>query len=518
LAAAVPASLQQHPGSVSTRSPSLSPTSASAVIPTTPLSGLFTSSSGERVSFRQLLGEWQALLHQGVGGYAHGRILPVVSSGDIGVSLETLQGQDAWSSRSRIHVLATPTPPYSPCVYLGKIGLLGGAPAQQAQPPAAEWLEGPTMILGSDATSKEAYHIPPGYRYKGCRLKSGSVIQRASLTINYVAAENEEEYRRLEGSQNAHAAAAGLGVDVGQVVTLGKLEGNVGHSAFASHEGHDLRHTKHAGLVLYGITKKNNVFCPRSMINIQVEILVEGDTRPLGLQAQIAQPSAQGEAKKAELSKTSIPAMAIGPKEWSQYFGEVGSAPPLPANIDKILNSSCPFWKGKRVKDTHLLVLVPATVDGKRFTLDLLGDLIKSPQRGDKKTEYRCYGSYVQKELGAQSPHNSYWVLMTRDVLPDSRGKTYDAQEALVAAHTRRKRLPYEMPDALSVATSILLYHAHTGERLYTDAPSTYTRCQERVGNNDHPVVVGGFSSEGLDVRNYYYVHYCSGVSCLRKF
>jgi hypothetical protein len=210
--------------------------------------------------------------------------------------------------------------------------------------------------------------------------------------------------------------------------------------------------------------------------------------------------------------------MAIGPKEWTQYFGEVGTAPSLPADIDAILASPCPFWPGKQVKDTHLLVLVPATVDGIPFTLDLLGELIKSPQGGGKKTEYRYYDSAVQEELGAKSPGSSYWVLMTRDVLPDSRSKTYNAQEALVAAHASRLRLPYEMPNALSAATVILLHHARTGERLYTDAPWTYTRCQEKVDNNRHPAVVGGFSSGGLRVRYLHVRNYSFGVSCLRKF
>jgi hypothetical protein len=215
-------------------------------------------------------------------------------------------------------------------------------------------------------------------------------------------------------------------------------------------------------------------------------------------------------------SITSIPAMTIGPKEWEQYFGEVGSAPPLPTNVDEILNGSCPFWKGKLVKDTHLLVLVPATVDGIPFTLDLLGELIKSPKRGGSKTKYYCYSSAVQEELGAQSPGSSYWVLITRDVLPGSRSKTYDAQEALVAAHAGRLNLPYEMPDALSAATAILLHHARTGERLHTNDPWTYTRCQERVLSK-YPVVVGGFSSGGLGV-NYFNVNYSGfGVSCLRK-
>jgi hypothetical protein len=208
-----------------------------------------------------------------------------------------------------------------------------------------------------------------------------------------------------------------------------------------------------------------------------------------------------------------------GQLTWSQYFGDVGAAPPLPANINEILNRSCPFWPGKLVKDTHLLVLVPATVNGIPFTLDLLGDLIKSPQGGGSKTEYMYYyGSTVQEELGAKSPGSSYWVLMTRDVLPDSRGKKYDAQEALVAAHASRLGLPYEMPDTLSAATAILLHHARTGERLYTDDPGTYTRCQEKIDKNRYPVVVGGFESAGLVVDDCNDDYSDEGVACCRKF
>jgi hypothetical protein len=215
-------------------------------------------------------------------------------------------------------------------------------------------------------------------------------------------------------------------------------------------------------------------------------------------------------------ASTPIPSMAIGPKEWTQYFGEVGTSPPLPADIDAILDSPCSFWPGKQVKDTHLLVLVPATVDGRPFTLDLLGELIKDPQGGFRKAEFEIYGNEVRRELGAQSPGSSYWVLMTRDVLPGSRGKTYDAQKALVAAHVH-----YDIPYVLEAATAILLHHARIGERLYTDDPWTYTRCQEKVLGNKYPVVVGGFSSGGFLVLNYYFYSVYSssfGVSCLRKF
>jgi energy-coupling factor transporter ATP-binding protein EcfA2 len=234
------------------------------------------------------------------------------------------------------------------------------------------------------------------------------------------------------------------------------------------------------------------------------------------LQSKIDLLSRQHKSEEQHLQSLRIPEEAFGAKAWKDYFGvEVGTAPLLPANIDEILNSSCPFWPGKQVKDTHLLVLVPATVNSRPFTLDLLGELIKSPQGSGSKTQYRYYdGGTVQEELGAKSPGSSYWVLMTRDVLPGSRSKTYDAQKELVAAHARRLRLPYKMPDALSAATAILLHHARTGERLYTDDPWTYTRCQEKVLGNKYPVIVGGFSSGGL----YGVLSSSSVVSCLRKF
>ncbi len=208
---------------------------------------------------------------------------------------------------------------------------------------------------------------------------------------------------------------------------------------------------------------------------------------------------------------------SFGAEEWSRYFGEVEAAPPLPEHIVDTLNSSCPFWVRKAVKDTHLLVLIPSTVAGKPFSLNLLGELMKRPKGGGHSTEYRCYSTAVQTVLGAQSPERSYWVLLTRDVLEDSRRRNYAAQKALVATHAGGVGLPYALPSVLEAATAILSYYVLSGEHLYADAPLTYTRCQELV-NDKHPVIVGGFSSEGLDVRDCYDNTYnFIGVAGLRK-
>jgi hypothetical protein len=191
-----------------------------------------------------------------------------------------------------------------------------------------------------------------------------------------------------------------------------------------------------------------------------------------------------------------------------------------------ILDGSCPFWPDQLVKDTHLLVLIPATVGGVPFTLNQLGKLIQRPNNGGHSTKYRFYGDLVEAQIGEASPPRSYWLLMMRDILPDSRDKTYDAQKALVAAYASKLGLPYEMPHALAAAAAILLHHAREGERLFGDNPWTFTRCQEMVGKNQFPVVVGGFSSEGLDVYYYFSIVHgilydfsrSVGVSCLRKF
>jgi hypothetical protein len=250
----------------------------------------------------------------------------------------------------------------------------------------------------------------------------------------------------------------------------------------------------------------------------------ETDAKPAaGSAAQVARPSSMDHSAFLHESSLQVPISVFGPKEWSQYFGEVGSAPPLSEKMVDVLHSPCPFWAGKSVKDTHLLVLIPSTVDGKPFSLNLLGELIKSPKGGGHSTKYSFYDSDIQKGLGNRSPAGSYWVLMTRDVLEDSRNKEYSAQEALVAARSRETGLSYGLPGVLEAATVILSHYVRGGERLYSDSPSVYTRCQESVKELfsivSCPVVVGGLSAEGLFVSSGFSSQSnFSGVASIRKF
>jgi hypothetical protein len=197
--------------------------------------------------------------------------------------------------------------------------------------------------------------------------------------------------------------------------------------------------------------------------------------------------------------------MAFGPADWEKYFGEVDPAPPLPANIDEILNSPCHYWPGKKVRETHLLFYVPSQVNGKPLTLNTLETLIQNPKGGGHATKYRYYYVKDQHESKGTTAH---WALMTRDVVPGSRNKTYKDQCALVKGGD-------EPPHLLDAATGILMHHAKSGERLFSNSPSTYTRCQEK--SNAFQTRVGGLSVDGLSLNIYYDYDDC-GLASSRKF
>ena len=430
------------------------------------------------------------------------------------------------SSTTRVEVVTTPQAsvrPFTafssstPCVRAGALGSLRGSLTQQVLSQVQGWFAGPTMQLDGDAEERATYRIPSGYRCKGYRLRAGSVIQHARLTIYYVAADDEGAYRKLESAQNAHAAATSLDARVGQVVPLGTLEDGAGHSHTNYHEDYDLHCAEYVGLVLYGSAMEGGLLRKKSKIDIQVEILLEKMTKGSSVH-----------------DDEQVPIPVFGAQEWAQYFGEVGGEPSLPADIDEILNSPCPFWPGKTVKDTHLLVLMPSTVDGKAFTLDLLEELAKNPSENGHSTQYFLYDDEVQRSSGDAYPSSSYWILLTRDVLPGSRSKPYAAQQALIVAKSFHiSRPPYEAPRVLEAATAILSNYVRSGNRLYEGREeegkeifgsgllSTSTRCKlllEDTAGHRLPVAVGRFCDRGLVFLSGFGDDAEFGISCLRKF
>ena len=128
------------------------------------------------------------------------------------------------------------------------------------------------------------------------------------------------------------------------------------------------------------------------------------------------------------------------------------------------------------------------------LTLNSLQWLVQNPKEGHK-TQYYYYNDSVKNSIGYRSTP-SHWVLMTRDVIPGSRNKSYQQQRNILTHYTKESSQPYKFPTAIEAATCILMEYVQTGTKLYGNIPWTYTLCQEGVA-------VGGFGglvARGLDI------------------
>ena len=207
--------------------------------------------------------------------------------------------------------------------------------------------------------------------------------------------------------------------------------------------------------------------------------------------------------------------LAFGKDDWARYFGDVGEVPPVPKDMAEILKSQCPFNPGKQVGDTHMLVLIPQTVGGKPFTLNLLQELIENPKEKDG-FKFAYYSKFVAGDLGEECNGEAHWILMTKDIIPGSRNKTYGEQKQFVQ---EKGAGSYELPSAIEAAASILMHYFKTDEYLYGQDPLIYTRCQETVTEHQWPVAIGGFSRGGLGVIYCSpFVYYYFGAAAVRKF
>jgi hypothetical protein len=557
-------------------------------------SSVFTSASGERVRFSQVGGQWQAALQRNNGSSASQRTLPVVGPADVGGFLSWLQGQDHWTSKARIHILHTPQSPYSPCVYLGKIGLLGGLPSdaeEDSKPSAQQQLSKSNERPRIEAqvvrsTALRPFGADEWKRYFGdvgsapalpsnidailgspCPLwperKVGdthllvlipATVDGAPFTLNLL----EELTRRLKNG--GHAAQYGYydeatKTQLGEkspdcsywlLITREVLEGSRAQgyraqralvASYAKKTGlpYEIPDALEAATVILTYHTctgewlwEDNPDNPRAYTCCQEWVsgkypAVLGSFVSSGFftDYSVSDRSVSNAAccrkfnEEQYLQFLRVSEMTFGEKEWKDYFGDVGPVPNLPSDMGTILGSPCPFWPEKKVRDTHLLMLIPATVDGAPFTLNLLEELIQRLKNGEHQTEYKYYADGIKAQFGERSPDHSYWLLMTREVLEGSRGERYADQRALVASYAKKTGQPYEIPSALEAATAILLHHSRKGKQLFRDSPWTYTRCRELV-DDKYPILVGGFEPSGLFVDYGCYGDYV-GVVCCRK-
>ncbi len=192
----------------------------------------------------------------------------------------------------------------------------------------------------------------------------------------------------------------------------------------------------------------------------------------------------------------STPEIAFGRAEWLKYFGDVEEEPPLPSCISDFLNCPCPLFPGKKIKETHILTLIPKTVNRRLLTFEVLEQLVKSAGKG-KVTKFLYIWDKIAK---LQKSAESHWVLMTKYLLPKSKKMSYVKQELQVRELARQTTAPYEVPKTFDAVVSVFMHYIKTGERLFNHFPLSFCRCQEQMLGPNYHIVIGCFSSAGLSV------------------
>lgn len=203
----------------------------------------------------------------------------------------------------------------------------------------------------------------------------------------------------------------------------------------------------------------------------------------------------------------------FGIEDWSALYGVNFSQKQLRAVAEfpwgeDILNSPCPFYKGKLIKETHGAFLELDRYMGKPLTIMKWQEI--HPITGQPRFYSYPQDCWYKDEKFANTPTCAFrWYLMPLQIVPDSESKTYQDQVAMLPAE-------YEVPFAIEEVTKDLLYHRKNGNFLN---PSRYGRCQD-VSSSGSRVRVGGFGSGGLGVGGWAVDDRSDGVglAASRKF
>lgn len=197
-------------------------------------------------------------------------------------------------------------------------------------------------------------------------------------------------------------------------------------------------------------------------------------------------------------------AYKFGATQWHQYFGDVGTEPPIPVHISTLLNQPCKLFPGKKVHETHLLTLIPALVDGQPLTLNKFKELLEQPRETGFRGKYNFYCADVRTGFGDEACEASHWVLMTRHVVRGSEYKDYDYQIRFIEYTARSLSIPYTLVSVLEGVVSTMCHRMATGENVLF---KTSSRCRDilprRLPNGGYFTVI--FESRiksGIDLKN----------------
>ena len=210
-----------------------------------------------------------------------------------------------------------------------------------------------------------------------------------------------------------------------------------------------------------------------------------------------------------------FPEGIYGQKEWDKW-GDVGIVPPPPAELLTFMDTACPISNDERLaKDTHVIMWIPATIDGITPTVDSIEAITKSEEKfGDRKKGYDPINSTMRSNQEINKPIvKGYWAAMYKKVIKGS--MHYVDQQAYIANSCPG----YEVPTVRDAIFCSLMNYICTGVRILASENFVdCTQCKEETYYGH--AVVGSFAPSGL------LMHYCDdsvqnvdiGICPVRKF
>jgi hypothetical protein len=192
----------------------------------------------------------------------------------------------------------------------------------------------------------------------------------------------------------------------------------------------------------------------------------------------------------------------LGAEAWRKQGIDVRVEPPLPSTItEELLNSDCPLHPREKIKDTHLLVLVPKTVNGEPYTALKLDELCATRKGSVDTLIFNGLESWKEQPWASQQQVESEWVLIPKSD-PDPR-------KVASERHFRSKRIAqqdevhklypeYREVKTVELMTAVLLNDLVNGDPRMLDGLN-YLRCVEPNASGGR-VCVGFFFAFGLEV------------------
>jgi hypothetical protein len=204
-------------------------------------------------------------------------------------------------------------------------------------------------------------------------------------------------------------------------------------------------------------------------------------------------------ANDETLWKAFYPKSAFGKEKWAKHFGDIGEELPLPHSIHKILKNPCPFLKGFRIEDTHLLVLIPETLNGEPLSFDRLQQRMQQLKPDDSMGQFHSCEVGKTKAFG-----KSHWVLMFKQLIPASRNQCYADLVKLLSTYNKNQAT-YRFPRVAEAVTCIFAEYVNSGVKILFGSLNaggllSYTYCAEQ-SYKKHAVVGGVTSTTGLSIQ-----------------